>query len=156
MNTNPLKLYTQLMRATNTVTDRMHKHLQAHKLSISQFGVMEALHHLGPMCQKEIGAKILKTSGNITMVIDNLEKRELVKRIKNPSDRRRVNVHLTHKGASMMTQIMPRHWKVATDVFSVLAPDEQKTLALLLKKLGKRNLELPTTSKRGNDHAKNN
>ena len=71
-----LTLYTRLMRATTTVTEKMHRHLQDHRLSISQFGVLEALYHLGPMCQKEIGGKILKTSGNMTLVIDNLEKKQ--------------------------------------------------------------------------------
>ncbi len=44
-------------------------------LTESQFGVLDSLFHLGPMKQKEIGKKILKSGGNITMVINNLEKR---------------------------------------------------------------------------------
>ncbi len=67
-----LNLYTQLMRAANSITERMHRHLADHGLSVSQFGVLEALLHLGPLCQKEIGGKILKTSGNITLIIDKL------------------------------------------------------------------------------------
>ena len=54
--------------------------MAAFDLTISQFGVLEALYHKGPLCQRDIAAKILKSTGNITMVIDNLEKRELVRR----------------------------------------------------------------------------
>lgn len=137
--TDALKIYTQLMRAANTVTEKMHKHLLRHKLSISQFGVLEALYHLGPLCQKDIGAKILKTSGNITLVIDNCEKRGLVKREKNPADRRRVTVNLTRSGYELIEEIFPKHSKIAQEVFSVLDPVEQQSLGRILKKLGTAN-----------------
>jgi len=134
-----LKLYTQLMRATNTVTEKMHRHLLDYKLSISQFGVIEALYHLGPLCQKDIGDKILKTSGNITLVIDNLEKRKLVKREKDPDDRRRMIVRLSESGYVLIEKIFPDHSKTAKKIFSVLEPEERDSLSLLLKKLGKAN-----------------
>ncbi len=132
-----LKIYTQLMRATDAVTDKMHRHLLDYRLSTSQFGVIEALYHLGPLCQKDIGDKILKTSGNITLVIDNLEKRKLVKRKKDSNDRRRMKVKLTESGYELIEKIFPDHSKIAHKVFSVLEPEEQNSLSLLLKKLGK-------------------
>ena len=135
-----LTIYTRLMRAANTVTDKMHRHLADHNLSISQFGVLEALLHLGPLCQKDIGSKILKTSGNITLVIDNLEKRHLVERVKDPDDRRRMIVELTGPGRDLIESIFPGHSKTAAEVFSVLDPEERQTLGRLLKKLGTANL----------------
>ena len=134
-----LKLYTRLMRATNAVKEKLHRHLLDHKLSISQFGVIEALYHLGPLCQKDIGDKILKTSGNITLVIDNLEKRKLVNREKDPDDRRRMTVRLTASGHELIEKIFPDHSKIAHKVFSVLEPKELQSLSVLLKKLGKAN-----------------
>lgn len=131
-----LTLYTRLMRAANAVTEKMHTHLQVHRLTISQFGVLEALYHLGPLCQKELGEKILKTSGNITLVIDNLEKRQLVARKKDPRDRRRFAVTLTPAGIDLIEKIFPNHSKIAARVFSVLSPGEQKQLGELLKTLG--------------------
>ena len=70
-----LGTFVKLMRAAESVSADVHKEIGEAGLSISQFGILEALYHLGPMSQKEIGAKILKSAGNITMVIDNLEKR---------------------------------------------------------------------------------
>ena len=139
VETKVLKLYTQLMRATSTVTEKMHKHLLDHKLSISQFGVIEALYHLGPLCQKDLGDKILKTSGNITLVIDNLEKTGLVRRERDSADRRRMVVKLTAAGNKLIREIFPNHSKIAQTLFSVLEPAEQKSLGRLLKKLGLRN-----------------
>lgn len=135
-----LSLYTRLMRSTNVVTEKMHCHLQIHRLTISQFGVLEALYHLGPLCQKDLGKLILKTSGNITLVIDNLEKRNLVIRKRDSEDRRRFTITLTPKGLDLIEKIFPEHSKIATSVFSVLGKDEQKRLGELLKKLGLKNI----------------
>ena len=73
-STLALNTYTKLMRAAESVTGRISRVMTAAGLTISQFGVLEALQHKGPLCQKDIAAKILKSSGNITLVIDNLEK----------------------------------------------------------------------------------
>lgn len=132
-----LKLYTQLMRASNAVTERMHLHLSDARLTLSQFGVLEALYHLGPMSQKAIGEKILKSSGNITLVIDNLEKQGMVKRERDENDRRFFRVRLTSSGQSLIQNVFPFHAANAETVFSALSDDEQQTLGILLKKLGK-------------------
>jgi MarR family transcriptional regulator, 2-MHQ and catechol-resistance regulon repressor len=131
-----LKLYTKLIRSSNIVTEKMHRHLTERKLTLSQFGVLEALYSLGPMSQKTIGEKILKSSGNITLVIDNLEKRELVRRERDVCDRRCFTIQLTDEGFDLIRTIFPKHARTAERVFSVLNPDEQQTLAGLLKKLG--------------------
>lgn len=131
-----LKTYVKLMRATGAVTERMHKHLGPEKLTSSQFGVLEALYHLGPLYQQEVGQKILKTSGNMTMVIDNLEKRGLVLRTNALHDRRYKRVSLTPQGKRLIRKIFPRHIKIADHVFSALTSHEQEQLGALLKKLG--------------------
>ncbi len=132
-----LKTYTKMMRASDSVTAKIHRHLTQYKLTISQFGVLEALYHLGSLCQRDIGEKILKTSGNMTMVIDNLEKRDLVIREKDLNDRRFITVKLTDKGYQLIHNIFPVHAQIAEQVFSVLNAKELEELGILLKKLGK-------------------
>jgi MarR family 2-MHQ and catechol resistance regulon transcriptional repressor len=131
-----LNTYTKLMRAAESITARTHWHLSSMGLSISQFGVLEALYHLGPLSQKEIGQKILRSSGNITMVIDNLEKRGLVQRARDRSDRRIYIIHLTDEGNNLINKIFPPHATVISDEMSVLTAAEQETLGNLCKKLG--------------------
>ena len=70
-----LNLYVKLMRATNRATNAIHRHLQEDNLTHSQFAVLEALYHLGPLCQGELGEKILKSNANLTTVVDSLEKK---------------------------------------------------------------------------------
>ncbi len=131
-----LNTYTKMMRATFSVTARMHKHLAEHQLTVSQFGVLEVLYHLGPLCQRDIGDKILKTSGNMTLVIDNLEKRNLVRRQKDINDRRYMTVKLTEKGSELIGKIFPLHAQVAEQVFSVLSTKKLEKLGRILKALG--------------------
>ena len=102
-----LRTYVKLMRAAESVTARTHRHLSSTGLTISQFAVLEALYQLGPLSQREIGQKILRSSGNITMVIDNLEKNGLVRRERNEADRRFFIVHLTAKGYNFINKIFP-------------------------------------------------
>jgi MarR family transcriptional regulator, 2-MHQ and catechol-resistance regulon repressor len=83
-----LNAYVKLTRASKTVSSRIHRHFGDAGLTVSQFGVLEAIYHVGPLSQAELAKKILKSTGNITMVIDNLEKRGLVRRERKQGDRR--------------------------------------------------------------------
>ena len=75
-----LDAYIKLMRAAESISARIHRHLQEADLTVGQFAVLEALFHLGPLYQRDLCEKLLKSGGNITMVVDNLEKRGLVTR----------------------------------------------------------------------------
>ena len=131
-----LSTYVKLMRAAESVTSRVHKHLMSVGLTISQFGVLEAIYHLGPLSQRDLGEKILRSSGNITMVVDNLEKRRLVIRKRDASDRRISIVHLTEEGQKLIRQIFPSHATLIAEELSVLNATDQKLLGDLCKKVG--------------------
>ena len=131
-----LGAYVKLMRATDSLSARVHRHLADARLSISQFGVLEALCHLGPLSQAEIAKKVLKSTGNITMVIDNLEKRGLVVRQRSEKDRRYYSVRLTAPGKELILGIFPRHAAGIMDEMKVLSSAEQVSLANLCRRLG--------------------
>jgi MarR family transcriptional regulator, 2-MHQ and catechol-resistance regulon repressor len=127
-----LNTYTKLMRAAESVTSRVHRVLSSPKLTISQFGVLEALYHKGPLCQKDIAAKILKSTGNITLVIDNLEKQSLVRRERDNEDRRYLTIHLTESGTRVFADIEA---SIVAEMAS-LTENEQELLGNLCRKLG--------------------
>ena len=102
-----LGTYVKLMRAAESITSRIHRHLSSVNLTFSQFAVLEALYHIGPMHQREIAQKLLRSSGNITMVIDNLEKRGYVKRERKKQDRRYIIVQPTVKGHALISRVFP-------------------------------------------------
>jgi MarR family 2-MHQ and catechol resistance regulon transcriptional repressor len=131
-----LDAFIKLMRASSSVGLEMNSHLDEWGLTTSQFGVLEAVYHLGPMHQKEIGDKLLKSGGNITVVVNNLEDRGLVTRERMESDRRYVEIHLTERGRELISKVMPKHVERIVERFSVLTIDEQRQLGELLRKLG--------------------
>jgi MarR family 2-MHQ and catechol resistance regulon transcriptional repressor len=131
-----LNAFINFMRAADSVSSRLSRLLAKHGLTMSQFGALEALYHLGALSQNELGRKLLKTSGNITIVVDNLEKRALVKRIRRPEDRRSVSVTLTKDGSRFIESIFPQHVGSIVAEFEVLNPGEQEALRHLCRKLG--------------------
>ncbi len=135
--TLPLSTYTKLMRAAESVTSRTSRPMSDAGLTISQFGVLEALLHRGPLCQKDIAAKILKSSGNITMVIDNLVKRCLVRRERSETDRRFITIHLTPEGSSLINEVFPQVSAAIVDNMAILSSEEQELLGQLCRRLGR-------------------
>lgn len=131
-----LDAYVKLVRAAESVTARLMPHLDAAGLTISQFGALEALYHRGPMCQRDLGRKLLKSSGNITLVVDNLEKAGLVTRMRSAEDRRLVAVHLTDAGTALIERIFPEHARRIAAEMGTLTAAEQATLGRLCRALG--------------------
>jgi MarR family 2-MHQ and catechol resistance regulon transcriptional repressor len=131
-----LNAYIRLTRAVEALSARLLVDEKLQGLTTSQLGVLDALLYLGPMCQKDLAGKILKSSGNLTLVIDNLEKRGLVQRARQTADRRFVMVSLTQEGRALIERVMPQHVEDIRVALAALSPDEQETLGKLCKKLG--------------------
>jgi MarR family 2-MHQ and catechol resistance regulon transcriptional repressor len=132
-----LNAFINLLRAAGSLEARLSKNLDIFSLTTSQFGVLEALYHLGPMSQKEIGKKILKSGGNTTKVVDNLEKKNLLTRETNLQDRRFYNIKLTQKGKSFIERVFPDHVKEIVKEFEILTDHELGELRKITKYLGK-------------------
>lgn len=132
-----LDAYIKLSRAADSLTARIHRHLDASRLTISQFGVLEAIFHLGPLTQRDLAQKLLKSGGNMTLVIDNLEKRGLVRRDRQQKDRRCILVHLTKAGQALIEKVFPDHVAAIVAEMSILSEPEQEELSRLCRRLGK-------------------
>ncbi len=133
-----LDAYIKLTRAAESVSDRVNRHLNDYGLTPSQFGVLEALYHLGTLSQVEVAHKLLLSTGNITTVLQNLQKCGLIERQRDPDDQRYVRVSLTAKGRARVTEVLPAHVATIVEDLSILAPAEQETLAHLCRKVGRR------------------
>lgn len=132
-----LNAFIKLTRASDSLMARLFRRGVVAPLTPTQFGVLETLYHLGPLCQGELSGKLLRSGGNITLVIDNLEKQELVRRERDTEDRRLVRVSLTPKGNAFISEIFPKQAAAIAEEMQALTPDEQEQLGTLCKKLGK-------------------
>jgi MarR family 2-MHQ and catechol resistance regulon transcriptional repressor len=132
-----LDAYVKLSRAAAAVEASVNRHLAAAGLTISQFGVLEALLHLGPLSPGALARKILKSPANLTTVLDNLERRGLIARSRDPRDRRVTIVELTDAGRERIAALFPRHVRRVVDAFAPLDAERQATLAELCRTLGR-------------------
>jgi len=128
--------FITLLRAAESVSSRLARRLDTDQLTGSQFGILETLWHLGPMQQSELGKKLLKSSGNITLVVDNLQKQQLVQRERMRDDRRRITVSLTEKGQQLISDIFPRYVAYIVEEMRTLTAAEQDVLRTLCRRLG--------------------
>lgn len=131
-----LTSWIKLSRASDSVFKRIKPSMVQNNLTTTQFAVLELLLHLGPMSQKTISEKLLRSSGNIVKVIDNLERDRLVIRKPDLNDRRAYQVVLTERGEEIIKTIFPNHVKSIVESFSTLNEEEQVELSRLCKKLG--------------------
>ncbi len=133
-----LNAFIKLARAVNSLNANLARHVADHGgITMSQFGVLEALLHLGPMSQSSIGEKLLLSGSNVTTVIDNLEKRGFVRRIRRAGDRRVVDVELSDSGRKLIVKLFPAHAQRITNLLSALTARQQDQLGELCRTLGK-------------------
>ena len=116
-----LNLFIAMTRAIESLSSRINDTYCKSKLTETQFGTLECLKHLGSMSQKELSQKLLKSCGNMTLVIDNLVKLEYVERTKHHNDRRISIISLTKSGKEIIDSIFPDHVIKITDGVSSLS-----------------------------------
>lgn len=131
-----LKLFVVLARAQRAISERVEASLGAHGLTHTEFAILEALFHKGPLLLGEVQRKILVSSGGITFLVDKLADRGLVERRPCASDRRARYAALTRKGEALMSEIFPAHAEAIREAMSGLSRAEQKQATTLLKQLG--------------------
>ena len=130
-----LELWSKLTQAYDMVRKGHTKLVTQHNLTVPQFGVLEVLHENESMPLKKISELLLVTGANITCVVDNLEKEDLVQRVHSKEDRRIINAELTPKGRQKVDGIIPNYTKNISSLISNLSEAEQKELVRLLDKL---------------------
>src|SRR5271166_671760 len=124
-----LVTYVKLMRAANSARNFASHSLGDTGVTLTQFAVLEALYHLGPMSLSDIAQKVLTTGGNLTMVVGNLEKQGLAKRQPCSEDRRMLIVVLTAKGKSLIRKVFPQHAAAIAEFLDVLRLRSKRTWA---------------------------
>ena len=138
-----LKLWIVLARAYAAVSSKVDGDIARHGLTPTEFGILEVLHHKGPLLLGEMQRKILVTSGGITYLVDRLVDKGLVKREECPNDRRARYAVLTPAGDALIRRIFPHHAKRIARIFSGLTLRDQVEATRLLRRLGLAAAEMP-------------
>lgn len=120
----------------NAVNERLTDATDLHELTLTEFTILEALYHKGPLLLGDVQKKILLSSGGVTYTVDRLAEKGLVERRECVSDRRARYAALTAKGEALMERIFPAHAAHIEDIMSALTAKEQEEVTTLLRKLG--------------------
>jgi MarR family 2-MHQ and catechol resistance regulon transcriptional repressor len=131
-----LELFVVLSRAYNWVNAHAIRDIRCHGLNPTEFAILEALYHKGPLPLQQVGEKVLISSGNITYVVDKLEQKQLLVRKPSSEDRRVIFAELTPKGQDLMATLFPPHTQALHKAMSGLSSEEQAEAIDLLRKLG--------------------
>jgi len=132
-----LKTLTILMRASHRLEAIVKDEVQAHGLTISEFGTLEALYHKGTLTVAEIVAKILIPNSSMSYVLERLLEKGLIERTQDEGDKRVYRLTLTEAGHNYIREVYPLHQKALRQLLDRLTPDEEEILQQLLKKIGK-------------------
>jgi MarR family transcriptional regulator, 2-MHQ and catechol-resistance regulon repressor len=136
-----LRVYRDLVKATEDMMALQGRQLDSLGLTMSQYRLLEMLLRRGPMGQGTLGAEALASGSNTTIVIHNLERRGLVVRRPDRDDTRRKVVHLTPEGQKLVTKVFPMQARLVQAQMAALDGREQERLARLCRKLGRGNPE---------------
>jgi len=130
-------VFLVLWKAARAVEGYAEQSISQLEMCGSDFAVLEALLHKGPLAVNEIGKKVLLTSGSITVAVDRLEDKGLVERRAHGTDRRARIVHLTKEGRKLITRVYSEHAEDMERLAAAsLTKSERRTLIGLLKKIG--------------------
>jgi MarR family 2-MHQ and catechol resistance regulon transcriptional repressor len=132
-----IHLWLVLWKAGRAVEAQAQRSIARFGMVMSDFGVLEALLHRGPLTAKDLGAKVLLTSGSMTAAVDRLAARGLVRREDDAHDRRACIVQLTAAGRRLIERAFARHRAEMEEALEGFSIDERRALLPLLRRLGR-------------------
>lgn len=137
-----VQAYVRLIRSAEALHAEVSRGLVVEGLTASQFSAMKVLRIHGKLAQRDIAKYILKSGGNITILVDNLEKDGLVYRERDTEDRRVIYVSLTEQGEKMFDDLYPPHLERIREAMGGLSEDEYRTLTNLLQRISPEHIEI--------------
>lgn len=132
-----MHLWLLLWKASRAVEAHSARSIARFDMGVSDFGVLEALLHKGPLTVKRLGEKVLLTSGSMTAAIDRLIKRGLVTRCDDDKDRRARIINLTAQGRETISQAFAQHRMAMEQAVGNFSQQERVELLPLLRRLGR-------------------
>ena len=136
MDTSGARLWLILWKAYDSLREHAYRHIASLHLGLSDFAILEVLLHNGPQPINAMSGRVGLTSGSLTVAVDRLEHKLLVKRRNSPKDRRTRVVHLTDAGEHLIRCAFADHEAAMDRATSGLSSDERAQAIVLLKKLG--------------------
>ena len=136
LDTEPMALIGRIVRLSAQLTEQMGRTFARHGLNAASFDMLATLLRSGPphaLSPNQLLETMMVTSGTMTNRIDQLEKDDLVVRVKNSNDKRSVLVQLTTKGHRIIDAAVTDHVKTQTMLVDGLSQTERTALSGLIQ-----------------------
>ncbi len=125
-----------LMKAHRSLQALMERSIASLGIGLSDFMILEALLHKGPMKISALGEKVQLANASMTAAIDRMADRGLVERQSGDADRRVRTVELTPCGRALIQKLYAKHERDLDALMAPLCPVERAALRGSLKKVG--------------------
>ena len=129
-------LWVVLARAYRSMAGFVERSVAALDIGLSDFMILEALLHKGPLTMTELCNAALITNASMTAAIDRLEQREFVERVASKQDRRVRRAQLTAQGSALIKRLYARHERDLEEVLSAIPAAQRAELRRGLKTIG--------------------
>ena len=139
-----LRLWLRLLTCTQILERRVRARLRERfATTLPRFDLMAQLdRHPEGLLMNELSRRLMVTGGNVTTIVDQLEKEGLVERLDEPADRRAFRIRLTPTGEKSFAEMAREHEEWVVDMLSGLSRREQDDLLRLLAKAKEHALEV--------------
>lgn len=134
--TSSAALWVVLARAYRSMAAFVERSIAALDIGLSDFMILEALLHKGPLTMSELCDAALITNASMTAAIDRLEERAFVERVADKQDRRVRRAQLTAQGTALIKRLYTRHERDLDEVMSGISATERAELRRGLKTIG--------------------
>jgi MarR family 2-MHQ and catechol resistance regulon transcriptional repressor len=137
MDTSAARVWLILWKAYESLHAYAVNDIESLQMCLSDFAILEALLHKGPLPMNDIARRVSLTAGSVTTAIDRLEKRSLVRRQSSDEDRRTRLITLTAEGRKLIKAAFSQHAQALETVAAPLTKKEREQLIALLKRFGR-------------------
>ncbi len=139
-----LRIWLRLLTCTQLIERRVRSRLRERfGTTLPRFDLMSQLErHPGGLKMNELSRLLMVTGGNVTAIVDQLEKEGLVERVDEPADRRAFRIQLTRAGEKTFAEMARAHEEWVVELLAGMTRREQDDLLRLLAKVKQHALEV--------------
>ncbi|MBU1232865.1 MAG: MarR family transcriptional regulator [Proteobacteria bacterium] len=140
---NEISIGRLIYRTTQTMTLHGEKLLKPYDLTAEQFHLLKNISENKALSQSQLCEIVQKSAANVTRILDRLEKKNFVKREKNPADRRSIHIFLTVQGKELVDEVSSLFQDFSELLTKGISDQERALLAIILQRI-QDNLSTPT------------
>ncbi|HXJ50828.1 MAG TPA: MarR family transcriptional regulator [Burkholderiales bacterium] len=139
-----LRIWLRLLTCTQLIERRVRSRLRARfATTLPRFDLMAQLErHAEGLKMSELSRLLMVTGGNVTAIVDQLEKEGLVERLEEPADRRAFRISLTRAGEKSFAEMARAHEAWVVELLAGMSRRDQDELLKLLAKLKQHAVEV--------------